>query len=290
MVAPGMLQNPLVRAWLDGIEPAWTLLDQASFHALDRPPSPTDGPIRLASDLTPEEIHGSAVARNARVLPRAAADGPGLKTTATGNLSRSVVAEMCDRFSWPGFDKESALSFHKVVNEPDFLPLHFVRHIAEAAKFMHRRKGFLRATPAGRKCLEEPLIQALQAILFHITFWYTDLGYFGRGLHPGWPQRNVGVVLWSLSVAATGWQSPKSLSRLCTIPIVGVLESQWDTASHMMEARILRPLMWFGLMEHRQEGVEGSRFDRRHFYRKTALFDRFLSFSVGLEGDGAMRH
>jgi hypothetical protein len=138
--------------------------------------------------------------------------------------------------------------------------------------------------------LEGPHLRALQAILFHVAFWHLDLSYLGRGLHLGWPQRDAGVVLWSLSVAATGWQSPKSLSRLCTVPIIGVLESQWDTASHAMEARILRPLMWFGLMENRQEDTEVPRFDRRHFYRKTAFFDCFLSFDVTLEEPGAMRH
>jgi len=65
MVAPGMLQNPSVLTWLGDIEPPWTLLDQDSFHALRWPPSRSDGPIRLASDLIPEEIHRSAVARNA---------------------------------------------------------------------------------------------------------------------------------------------------------------------------------------------------------------------------------
>ena len=92
MVAPGMLQNPLVRNWLGGIEPAWTLLNQTSFDALRRPPSPTGGPIRLAADLTHHEIQQSAVSRNAMILLRAAEAGPGLKMTATGNLSRGVVA------------------------------------------------------------------------------------------------------------------------------------------------------------------------------------------------------
>ena len=103
VVAPGMLQNPSVKTWLGGVEPAWTLLDQASFAALHGPPSPMAGPIRLASDLTHEEVQQSAVARNALILLRAAAAGPGLKMTATGNLSRAVVAEMCDRFTWPEF-------------------------------------------------------------------------------------------------------------------------------------------------------------------------------------------
>jgi hypothetical protein len=38
VVAPGMLQNPSVKTWLAGVEPAWTLLDQASFTALYEPP------------------------------------------------------------------------------------------------------------------------------------------------------------------------------------------------------------------------------------------------------------
>jgi hypothetical protein len=43
-------------------------------------------------------------------------------------------------------------------------------------------------------------------------------------------------------------------------------------------------------MENRQEDTEVPRFDRRHFYRKMAFFDRFLSFDVTLEEPGAMRH
>ena len=116
MVAPGMLQNPAVQQWLDGIHPAWTLLDQASFDALRHPPSPSGGPIRLASDLTDEELQQSAVARNALVLLRAAAVGPGLKMTTTGNLARAVVAEMVDGFSWPGFDNADAFPFLIVIN------------------------------------------------------------------------------------------------------------------------------------------------------------------------------
>jgi hypothetical protein len=144
-----MLQNPSVRNWLGGIEPAWTLLDLASFNALRRPPSPTAGPIRLAADLADDEIQQSSVARNALILLRATAEGPGLKMTATGNLSRGVVAQMCDLFTWPGFDKTEAFRLHKVINEPDFLPLFFVRHVAEAGRLVRRDKGHLKVTPAG---------------------------------------------------------------------------------------------------------------------------------------------
>ena len=50
-----------------------------------------------------------------------------------------------------------------------------------------------------------------------------------------------------------------------------------------MEARILRPLHWFGLLEHRREPIPGECFGERHFYRKSSLFDRFLHFDVQIE-------
>ena len=290
MIAPGMLQNPSVKNWLGGVEPAWTLLDQASFAALHRPPSPSAAPIRLASDLTLEEVQQSAVARNALVLLRAVASGPGLKMTATGNLSRSVVAEMIDVFTWPEFDKSGAFQFHNVINEPDFLPLYFVRHVVQAGKLLRKHKGHLVATPAGRKMLQETNTQSLQAVLFHLALWHLDLGYLGRGLHPGWLQHDVGIILWSLSIAANDWQPRDRLTRLSAVPINAVLESQWDTGSYAMEAQILRPLQWFGLIEHRQDDIVDSDFEKRHFYRKTALFDRFLSFDVKLETANGRRH
>ena len=50
-----------------------------------------------------------------------------------------------------------------------------------------------------------------------------------------------------------------------------------------MEAKILRPLLWFGLLEHRSEKIPSSRFGEHHFYRKTELFDRLLAFDVQVD-------
>ena len=93
VVASDILQNPSLKRWLGGIDPAWTLLDRASTAALRRPPSQPAGAIRLASNFSPDEIARSAVARNALILLHTVAAEPGLKMTATGNLSRSGVAQ-----------------------------------------------------------------------------------------------------------------------------------------------------------------------------------------------------
>jgi len=290
MVARDFLHDPEVRRWLGGVDPAWTLLDMESLNALRREPSKDNRALRLASDLTSVEIAASAVARNALILLRHTADGDGLKLTATGNLSRNVVAEMVDLFEWPDFDRAEAFRLHKVVNEPDFLPLLFVRHVAQFAKLVRPYRGSLRATRLGKDMLAEDRQGALQAILFHITFWHADLGYLGRGMHGSWPQRDIGVLLWSLSVAAAAWQTAEKLTRVCTIPVNEILQATWDAGSLMMEARILQPLLWFGLLEHRAEKLPGARFEKRHFYRKAPLFDGFLTFNVRTEPPESGRH
>lgn len=65
-----MLQNPSVVRWLDGIEPAWTLLDQSSFEALRLDSRPPGGPIRLATDLSPDDIAQSPAAPGNRETTR----------------------------------------------------------------------------------------------------------------------------------------------------------------------------------------------------------------------------
>jgi hypothetical protein len=51
-----------------------------------------------------------------------------------------------------------------------------------------------------------------------------------------------------------------------------------------MEARILRPLVWFGLLESRTQARSPTEVVERRLYRKAPLFDRFLKFDVQVEG------
>ena len=106
VVAPGFLQNPEVRRWLNGIEPAWTMLEFDSYSALHEEPSASNQTIRLEPNLTEADLSGSAVARTAQILLQRAVDAGGLKLTATGNLSRAVVAEMIEVVEWPDLDKD----------------------------------------------------------------------------------------------------------------------------------------------------------------------------------------
>jgi hypothetical protein len=118
-------------------------------------------------------------------------------------------------------------------------------------------------------------------------FWRMDLEYFGRGLLSRWPQADIGIVLWSLSVSAADWQTSDKLTRLCTIPEPATLTGTWDRSAFALEAKILRPLLWFGLLEHRTSNTQ---FATLNYYRKTALFERLLKFDVKVEFSEGLRH
>src|ERR1700692_131529 len=133
MGAEDFLLDAQVRQWLDGIEPAWKLLTFESLRALRQEPSAGRTAIRIANDLSAEEIAGSPFARNTLILLQQTIERGGLSLTATGNLSRAVVADMRKLIDWPDYDQAEAFQFNKVINEPDFLPLHVVRQLAHVA-------------------------------------------------------------------------------------------------------------------------------------------------------------
>jgi hypothetical protein len=150
MVAADFLQDPQVRKWLDGVEPAWTLLNFDSLRALRQEPSAGQTAIRIAAGLAADETAGSAMARNTLILLRQAIEQGGLPLTTTGNLSRAVVAEMRKLIEWPHYDQAEAFRFNKVINEPDFFPLYVVRLLAQAATLVCAKRSKLVATSLGK--------------------------------------------------------------------------------------------------------------------------------------------
>jgi len=122
------------------------MLEFHSFNHLHDEPSASKRTIRLEPNLDRQDLSGSAITRNALLLLRRAVETDGFKLTATGNLSRPVVAEMCRDMEWPAYDKREMFRFHKVINEPDFLPLHFVRVLAQTARLFRAQSGKLLPT------------------------------------------------------------------------------------------------------------------------------------------------
>ena len=75
--------------------------------------------------------------------------------------------------------------------------------------------------------------------------------------------------------------------RNCAEPDDAAKRNIWAVTFLDFQLRVLRPLGLFGLLEFRsQHGDGGIPYD----WRKTALFDRFLSFGLDVEAAAATRH
>ena len=68
--------------------------------------------------------------------------------------------------------------------------------------------------------------------------------------------------------------------RRVAIPTLEVINAPYDYPEFAFSGRILRYLVWFGMMEMRPPRIMNKRAIHRE-YRKTALYDRFLRFDVG---------
>lgn len=274
--------------WLGGIRPAWGLLPPEIMEALLAPEPFADGPVRLAGDLPLAAFGGSLLLRHARLVLAAIDAEGGIKLTAKNNLGRAFVAQMVEAFDWPDYGREEVYRFNKVINEPDFLPLHLLHILLREARLVRRLKGRLLLSRKGRALLTEDTAGALQLELFETVFGDYNLAYLDGFPGDDFPQNQIGLVLFLLGQTAAAWRSPDDLVRLAALPdglaldvIVDPPARQRDWAGLIFEARLLRYLYWFGLLERRPEPADPpDPFPQRREYKKTALFDRFIAFEL----------
>ena len=274
-----------VSKWPGGVAPVWTMLDPESAQALRAEPSAERRALRLASDLADEEFEESAFVRNALVVLERTAEEGWLWLTDKGNFRRDTVAALRESMTWPGMEATEQFRTGKAFREGDVWELHLLHRLVDLAGLVEGRAGLCQLTALGREMLKPGRRGVLQAFLFRHAFWHADLSRFvetfPRGLQGRWPQDDVGVILWGLSNVADEWQSVDALRAMSAVRDDAVARMHWNAEGTMFVGRILGPLRWFGLLEYRgpPETFEVG-------WRKSALFDRFLSFDVRL-ADGA---
>jgi hypothetical protein len=276
----------------------------------------TQGPVRLAQHLELGDLQASLHLHNAReFLDSLQAQGPaGVKATVTGNLSRAFVLETLGRLRLDEREHDW-LSYTRVRSEDDAWPVHLLRVLLQLAGLIRKYRGRFLITSRGTKLLTETRAGELQAHLFRTFFGKLNLGYLDGMAEDPALQRAVPYILWILRLLPADWLDAPLLHQ---ITLAGVrlpdpeAASEWDDPVERFESRVLRPLVWFGLLERRpieeppettspadgsvdsglpgdsggsvtaaqepvkaQEPVTAWR-PRRYEYRKTGLFDRFV--------------
>lgn len=246
------------REWLGGVEPAWTVLEPGlSEKLVGEPPSEGEA-LHLAVDLTADELAESVLVQNALVLLAAVAKGDGLTLTARKNLTRSSVATIRDAMVWPGCGFEETWRAGKVLSEDHVQELRLLRALVEMDGLVKHADGRLRTTAYGRAVLKGQRPR-LQANLFRNAFWQMSLNLFGSGECGHWPQQQIGMALWALSTTGHRWQDTGDLMRLSVLPDDAVLRNPDWVAPMLFALRVLRPLLWFGLLEYREDSGSATR-------------------------------
>ncbi len=275
--------------WPGGVEPVWNMLEPESARALRAEPAADNPALRLAADLSDEAFAESAFVRNALIAVESIANEFLPRFTEKGHFGRDMVASMREAMTWPGMEATEELRTGKALREGDVWELHLLHRLMEVAGLMDGRAFLGQLTPLGHEMREPGRRGALQALLFRHLFWRVDLSEFvetsPRGLPGRWPQDDMGVILWGLSNVAGEWQSVDTLRALTAVRDDAVARMHWNAEGTMFVGRVLGPLRWFGLFEYRgpPETFEVG-------WRKTALFDRFLSFDVRLAKDRGTGH
>jgi hypothetical protein len=285
-----LCSGPPTLPGVTSIPPVWTHLQPDSLKALLEPP----GRIPQALHLTPFNVPVEAALQvpmviAARHLLALAVEKGGLVLTPAGALKRVDVRHVFDRTQWPGYDKADILSVNKVINEDDAYGVFFTRIVLQAAGLLRKRLGVLKASKAGKALLAPEAAPALLAELFEATFWKVNLQDFDRNPIEFWPQHHMGVVLWSLSVAAHDWSSAGQLMPACTIMETLDEVARPDLPEFAMVSRVLRPLTWLGILEGRNEKRQ-SGWGLDEDFRKGPLFGQLMRFEVELQGAEAARH
>lgn len=236
-----------------------------------------DSPIKLNDGLSLEALQGAIIVSHTRLFLSSLNTDKGVKLTAAGNLNRKYVEQMLDEFSWPGQDIAEIRRMNKVINEEDFSGLHFIRVACEVAKLTRKYKGTLRLSRLGRSLLEDGSAGLLMSELFIGIFQRFNLAYMDRFDVEDSLTPQMSLILYGISKLANDYVSPDELANLTLDPIE--CPGDYLTPDMIFEDRVLRYLCWFGLMEKRAKAANDQRF-RDYLYRKTPLFDQFLSFNL----------
>jgi hypothetical protein len=239
----------------------------------------SEGPIRLNKSLSLNDMSGSLVLNHARLVMGHMAANKGVKLTATGNFNRKFVEQMVREFRWPGFEPEVVWQFNKVLNEPDFVPVNFLHALIDLAGLGRKHKGTFRLSRLGRSLLTPEAAGELNAVLFNAACKRYNLAYLDRRPVKESFQPQIGLTLFLMSKFAETPRSPEELLTITTLPIDPPQSDFPFRPETIFRARVLRYLEWFGLLEKVPMAANDEIWDQ-HLYRKTPLFDRFLSFDV----------
>lgn len=254
-------------------------LTEEQAYALVHDDLDGDGPCQMNESLSLTDLAATSVVPNARIL-MTELDGAGAKLTAKGNLNRKLVESLVDRFQWQGYPAERIWEMNKVINEDDYTPALYLHAVLKLGGLARTEKGFLKLTKKGKALLSDDAAGKLQAALLRTTFTRYNPAFLDRYDMKEIFSWQISLILYLIGQFNDDWRHADALMRSTTIPCEEANDARFpDMPYRAFEARVLRYLCWFGLIEEKPAAANDD-WRQPKLYRKTALYDRMLAFRV----------
>lgn len=248
---------------------------------LDAPVGAPGAAVGLDGDLSLEELGGSFILHNARLVLEKAS-GAGVRKTAKGNLNRTFVRETAAEMRLPP-DELPRHEPDSLAGEESLPPLQDVRILLTWTGLLDEKKTVFAVSSLGRELLRPEAAGRLQALLFRTYFTDPE---FAEAIGRNWEEYlwdGLPYSLWMLARRAKEWRSHEDLCPEIVFPEVAELlglERTPDAIAWPIRFRIIDPLEEFGLLESRPDPARAhERFGGLYRQvRLTPLFHRFVRF------------
>ena len=277
--------KPLLKELLDNVpDPSRGSLTPKQLRKLQHANWGEDGcPVRFNTRLSPNELNSSIFFRNTRLFLQKLLDFRN-KTTATdrGNLSRAFVKLMFEEMKLDETEKAFIKQYNKVLNETDVFPLHIIKTASELAGLISKRSKKLLVTSRYQHLLSDEKAGELYFLLFRAYFRKFNLAYCDRFPKLENIQGTFDYSLYRISRLCNEYQTLEELFDEIFLPKVREEIRQTRSTireiSWLVEARIMRHLVKFGLLE--AVAKEEKYFSRMEKVRKSWLFDKFIGYEL----------
>jgi len=241
-----------------------------------------DCPVKLNKNLSFDGLSQSIFFRNTRLFLNTIISSGGAPATATGNLSRKFVAQMFEEMELDDDYRKSTTKYNKVINEEDIFPLHIIKIVCEQGELLQFRSKKIHVRKKYHKLLSDENAGELYYLLFRTFYELFCLSYLDRLPEFDSLQGTINYTFYRLSMICSEYTAVENMFNKIVLPAVHDEihhnEIVISNIGWLLRARILEPLIDFGLIEGKME--KGEYVEEIVEVRKTPLFDKFMGFEL----------
>ena len=268
-------------ATLGGLSPDQAVLLMSSEDWLSG-----DGALALDDPLPAEAVAEAEILRGARTFLATVSEQGRVKATVAGNLNRRFVRAMLEAMEIIPITSVTPSITPRNINERDYAPLQSLRIALEYAGLLERSGGYFVLSEDGEELRLPELAPLLYTLLFDAFFEGVELATLDHA--PPYPafQDGIAYAFFHLGRVGGEWHTASALAGEVLPP--GLLHEMPPLHQEIVvRSRLLEPLRRFALVERRLTAT-ATDLHPDWEYRKSTLYDRFLSFDLEphTEADG----